>query len=167
MNDSIVQILVGSLWAVLAVALTIAIIVSLFRLAMLTWGIQENKVAPEPPIPSPSVVDSVPASAGVIMIKTTFHVYEEAKQMANALLDQGIIASGQIVKIESRYWWDGQKQDKTEWELTCLTRFELYSAVETFIRDQHSFLVPEVVAVPIIAASDQWASWVIEVTTVP
>jgi len=113
---------------------------------------------PEPNQNQPS------SSADLLIVKTACDSIEEARRLAELLLNHGLGAAVQISSIESLYWWEGDLCEKEEWELSCMTRAELYPRVEELILAEHSYRVPEIIAVPIAAVSDSWAGWVREYT---
>lgn len=100
-----------------------------------------------------------------MIVCTTFQSSEEARSLTRLLLDERLIAAGQIKTHEAFYWWDGQQFEEAEWQLTCLTRADLFRDLEKTILDNHSFDVPEIIGLPLTAVSDSFAGWIDEYTT--
>ena len=54
---------------------------------------------------------------------------------------------------------------RTSQEFVCVikTRRDLYSTVEKAIRELHSYEQPEIIAIPIVAASEGYLAWIADV----
>jgi periplasmic divalent cation tolerance protein len=66
--------------------------------------------------------------------------------------------------IESVYNWKGAVQHDDEILLLIKTRRELYAPLEAFIKEIHSYEVPEIVLLPAEAVSDSYLRWIADVT---
>lgn len=99
-----------------------------------------------------------------IVVKTACPTREEARQLARILMDRKLIAAGQIKTHEALYTWQAERFEETEWELSCLTRRDHFEKVQEVIIQEHSFEVPEVIALPIEAISEPFADWIDENT---
>lgn len=97
---------------------------------------------------------------GFCLIKTAFESKEEAKKIASMLLDKKMIVSGQIKEMESVYMWDGSICNEQEYELTCFTEISLYSKIEQFINEHHSYELCELICIPIAKISDEFGNWI-------
>ena len=72
-----------------------------------------------------------------------------------ALVERRLAACVQIVgPIRSTYRWKEQIETTQEWQCVAKTRRELYERVEEAVKSLHPYEVPEILAVPIVAASD-------------
>ncbi|APZ93750.1 divalent-cation tolerance protein CutA [Fuerstiella marisgermanici] len=101
----------------------------------------------------------------LIQVHTTASSEEEAGRIADALLAQELAACVQISgPIKSRYRWQGQLEQATEWMCVAKTRADLFDAVESAIRDVHSYDQPEILATAIVAGAQGYLDWVNEVT---
>ncbi len=95
-----------------------------------------------------------------IQVTTTASTKEEAGRIAKALLDRRLAACVQIAgPIESHYWWKGQLEQSAEWLCIIKTLRVKYASVEAAIRANHSYEVPEIVAVPIETGSAPYLAW--------
>ena len=99
-----------------------------------------------------------------IEVKTTFEVEEEAKEMAEFLLNEKLIACGQIAKIESHYNWNGKRFCEREFFLIMKTKKSLFKELEKTIKAKHSYEVAEIIATPISHLSKEYADWIISNT---
>ena len=95
-----------------------------------------------------------------IQVTTTASTKDEAAKIATALLERRLAACVQVVgPIESRYWWNGKIEQSGEWLCIIKTPRGRYPAVESTIRANHSYEVPEIVACPIEAGSEPYLEW--------
>ena len=97
-----------------------------------------------------------------IQITTTFRNRETAVKMANDMLDARLVADGQISEINSVFEWEGKKHDRKEFLLTMKTREPLYSKCQSFIKQNHEYKVPQIVATAITHGSTEYFNWIDE-----
>ena len=102
--------------------------------------------------------------AKYIQIQTTFEDKAEAEKLAGAMLDASLVSCGQISEIESHYNWDGKRCKSKEFSLNMKTKASLYKECEKFIKANHSYDCPQIIATGIIYGSDSYLSWVNENT---
>ncbi len=101
-----------------------------------------------------------------IQVLTTTARRDEAERIASELVDSGLAACVQIVgPITSTYRWRGKIERQEEWQCWAKTRGELFDRVEAAIRRIHPYEVPEIIAVPIVAGSAGYLSWLDAETT--
>ncbi|MEO8496553.1 MAG: divalent-cation tolerance protein CutA [Planctomycetota bacterium] len=97
---------------------------------------------------------------GIIQITTTVSDPADAERIAASLVSQQLAACVQISgPIESTYRWKGQVETSQEWVCAIKTREDLFAEVEQVIRGLHSYGEPEIMAVPITAASAGYREW--------
>ena len=85
---------------------------------------------------------------------------DEASAVADALLDAHLAACVQIIgPVESRYWWDGAREQANEWLCLVKTRSSLVDAVVAAVRAAHSYETPEILAVPVVAGDPDYLAW--------
>jgi len=95
-----------------------------------------------------------------IQVTTTASSKVEAEKIAGALLEKRLAACVQVVgPIESHYWWQGKIEHAAEWLCIIKTRRGKFPAVESAIRANHSYEVPEIVACPIEGGSEPYLQW--------
>jgi periplasmic divalent cation tolerance protein len=98
----------------------------------------------------------------IIQVTTTVSDPADAERIAASLVAQRLAACVQISgPIESTYRWKGQVETSQEWVCAIKTRQELFAEVEQVIRSLHSYGEPEIMAVPITAASAGYRDWVL------
>lgn len=64
--------------------------------------------------------------------------------------------------IASTYRWRGEIETAQEWQCWAKSRSDLYGEIEQAIRRLHSYDVPEILAMPIIAGSGSYFAWLEE-----
>jgi periplasmic divalent cation tolerance protein len=88
-----------------------------------------------------------------------------ASGIATALLAAGLAACVNCVSgIRSMYRWDGEIRDDTEVLLVIKTRAARYAALETTLRAQHPYDLPEIIALPVVAGSRGYLNWIGQAT---
>jgi periplasmic divalent cation tolerance protein len=98
-----------------------------------------------------------------IQVTTTADTKETAEKIATVLVQKRLAACVQIVgPISSVYWWKGKVEKTNEWLCIVKTRKNLYEAVEASIKANHTYEVPEIIAVPIVEGSKGYISWLDE-----
>jgi periplasmic divalent cation tolerance protein len=102
-------------------------------------------------------------ATGVIQVLTTVGSEDEAARIAELLVEQRLAACVQVVgPITSRYRWEGAVEKEREWQCLVKTTAAAYEAVETAIREVHSYDEPEIIATEIVAGSAGYLAWVEE-----
>jgi periplasmic divalent cation tolerance protein len=95
-----------------------------------------------------------------IQIVTTTAGREEAQTIARALVEERLAGCVQVLgPITSTYRWKGAIETSEEWQLWIKSRSELFTQIEQTIRRLHSYEVPEIIAVPILAGSESYLAW--------
>lgn len=98
-----------------------------------------------------------------IQVITTTASKGEAERIARALLEKRLAACVQIVgPIESLYWWQGTINKSEEWLCLAKSTLGLFSKIEETIKALHSYEVPEILAVPVVAGSENYLRWLHE-----
>ena len=97
---------------------------------------------------------------GAVVVLTTAASREEADRISQALVERRLAACVQVVgPIESRYRWEDRVEVASEWLCLVKTTSESYDAVETAISEVHSYDTPEILALPVVAGSSTYLSW--------
>ena len=93
------------------------------------------------------------------IVLTTVATPDDARRLADGLLEKRLAACVQILAIQSAYRWKGEIQREPEQLLLIKPRAALYPAVEAHLRAHHPYEVPEIVHVPIAAGSPDYLRW--------
>lgn len=97
---------------------------------------------------------------GPIVILSTCASAEEAAQLARLLVERRLAACVNIVPgISSIYRWEGRIETAGEWLLLIKSSRDLFEAVSEALRAAHSYEVPEVIALDIVAGSARYLDW--------
>lgn len=98
--------------------------------------------------------------ADPILIFITCASLGEGEAIARRLLDLRLIACATLGShVHSYYSWKDERQESTEYPLLLKTHRDLLPAVEVEVRRLHSYELPELIAVPIVAGSEAYLGW--------
>jgi periplasmic divalent cation tolerance protein len=96
-----------------------------------------------------------------VQVLTTAGSEEEADRIGAALIEARLAACVQVVgPIVSRYRWRGELEQAREWQCLAKTEARLFPEIEAAIRAAHSYEEPEIIAIPILAASAGYLAWI-------
>ena len=102
----------------------------------------------------------------MLAVLTTINSLEQARAIAAALVGRKLAACVQISTIESFYNWQGAVQNDQEFRVVAKTTDDRYSAVETAIREMHSYDLPAIYALGAARVFGPYAEWVAEKSSV-
>jgi len=87
----------------------------------------------------------------------------EARKLARAILKKKLAACVNIIGgLESHYWWRGKLETARESLLLVKTTRARASSVVNAVKAAHSYEVPEVIFLPVVAGERRYLKWVIE-----
>jgi len=99
--------------------------------------------------------------AGAILILTQMPDRATAQSLARSLVEARLAACVSIgAPVESLYHWRGQIETAEEVPVVVKTRAEHYRDVETAIRSQHPYELPEILAVPVVDGLARYVDWI-------
>ncbi len=87
---------------------------------------------------------------------------EEGERIGRALLDERLAACVNITPVRSAYWWQGRVEEAGETLLIVKTVDRLIDTLVGRVRALHSYTVPEVIALPIVAGNPDYLRWIEE-----
>ena len=86
---------------------------------------------------------------------------KEATAIVNLLLKNRLIACANIITgLESKFWWKGRIERGGEVLVILKARADKFAKIEKEIKRIHSYEVPEIIALPIIAGSKKYLDWI-------
>lgn len=89
----------------------------------------------------------------------------EAEALARTLVDERLAACVNIhAPMTSIYRWKGQIERDAERQIVIKTTRARFEALERRLRTLHSYEVPELLVVPVVAGSEAYLAWVREQT---
>jgi periplasmic divalent cation tolerance protein len=101
--------------------------------------------------------------ADEVIVLITASSKEEAVAIGKALVDEHLAACANIVpEIFSFFFWQGKMQDARETLLIVKSRLPIMDRIVERVKSLHSYSVPEVIALPIVAGSREYLDWVTE-----
>jgi len=85
----------------------------------------------------------------------------EAKKISKALVAKKLVACVNIVKdIESFFWWEGKVDNAKETLLILKIQKKCFPKIVKAVKALHSYSVPEIIALPIIAGEKKYLKWI-------
>ena len=104
--------------------------------------------------------DSSAPQYSVVMVTAASRT--EAEMIARALIETHLAACVSLLPVHSIYTWQGEVQSEDEWQLLIKTDLSKFSDLESKVRELHSYEVPEIIALPIVAGSQSYLKWISE-----
>ena len=75
---------------------------------------------------------------------------EEADKISRGLVESKLaFCVSTLPKVHSTYYWEDKIHVDKEFLLIVKTRQDQYEALETWVKNNHSYEVPEIIALPI------------------
>jgi len=97
-----------------------------------------------------------------IIVQTTVNESKDAKKIARTLIEENLCACVQIQKIDSVYEWKGDLCEDEEYILNIKTKKSNYKQIKRKIKENHSYDLPEIIAIEIVDASKEYLKWIDE-----
>jgi periplasmic divalent cation tolerance protein len=95
-----------------------------------------------------------------ILIMVTSANKKEAENITQKLLEEKLIACANIVgPVSSHFHWAGKAQCAEEFLILMKSRMDLFELICEQITRLHSYEVPEVLALPVVAGSKTYLKW--------
>ena len=105
-------------------------------------------------------------TSDISLVLSTLANEEQARVLARQLVEERLIACGNIFPgLTSIYWWEGKIDEAGEVLLLMKTRMELVPALKARIAELHPYEVPEVLVLPVTDVADAYGQWVRRETT--
>lgn len=96
----------------------------------------------------------------MLIVLTTTPSIEEAENLARKIVESRLAACVQVLPpMKSFYYWEGEIQADSEHLLLIKTIEEKFKDLESFIQSNHSYDVPEIVALAAEKVSASYLSW--------
>lgn len=99
-----------------------------------------------------------------VLVLVTCGSAKEAKKIAEVLVRKRLAACVNVLTspVQSIYRWEGKIETAKEYLLLIKTSRRRLAALEKEIRRLHSYDVPEIIALPIVAGSKPYLKWLLE-----
>ncbi|NWF66551.1 MAG: divalent-cation tolerance protein CutA [Campylobacterales bacterium] len=98
------------------------------------------------------------------IVSTTITTIEEARELANKILNQKLASCIQFTNIESLYWWNDEISNDNEIRIIIKTKDSLFEELKNFIVHNHKYQIPEIIKIPILDGYFQYLEWIEECT---
>jgi periplasmic divalent cation tolerance protein len=99
----------------------------------------------------------------ITLVMTSVGTEQQAVEISEELIARRLATCINIVPcLRSIYRWKGKVCEDTEYLLLIKTPEKLFDDVSSAIREFHSYELPEILAMPITAAEDNFHRWVLE-----
>lgn len=97
----------------------------------------------------------------MILVITNMPDAESASRLAHTLIEQHAAACVNVLApCTSVYHWQGQVETATEYPVFIKSTRDAYARIETLIRDEHPYELPEIISLPVDAALPEYLNWV-------
>jgi periplasmic divalent cation tolerance protein len=101
-----------------------------------------------------------------ILVFVTAASFEEAEQLGKALVEKRLAACANIVQhIQSVFWWKDTIETEQEALLMLKSQASLFPSIRKTVTELHSYDVPEIIAIPILAGSEDYLKWIKDETS--
>ncbi|GAB4341762.1 MAG: divalent-cation tolerance protein CutA [Desulfobulbaceae bacterium] len=97
-----------------------------------------------------------------IQVVTTTDRKEDAERIAAEAVEKRLAACVQISSCRSVFRWQGAIEQADEFLCVMKSRRDLFPELEKLVRSLHTYEVPEIIAVEIIAGSRDYLAWLEE-----
>ena len=103
----------------------------------------------------------VDAESSAIIVLVTTSTQEEAEKIGRMLIEAKLAACTNVVSgIRSIFRWDNNISVENECLMLIKTTQRRFAELESAVRQQHGYSVPEIVALPVVAGSESYLNWV-------
>jgi len=87
---------------------------------------------------------------------------DESDRIARVLIEEKLAACVNITEVNSYYRWEGEFCEDKEALLIIKTEKSRVDEIIERIKELHSYELPEIIALPIVAGYDKYLEWVDE-----
>jgi len=96
-----------------------------------------------------------------VLVFITTSSEKEGEKIANTLVRERLAACVNLFgKVKSTFRWKGQISTEQEVLLIAKTKDRIFEKLKKRVLKLHSYEVPEVVALPILAGFEKYLSWI-------
>jgi periplasmic divalent cation tolerance protein len=96
-----------------------------------------------------------------VVVLVTVGNAEEADRISQALVEERLAACcTRIPAVRSVYRWEGRVCDEEEVLLVIKTRRGVWDRLTSRVHELHSYDMPEIIALPLVAGSERYLRWI-------
>src|SRR5690242_12012370 len=97
---------------------------------------------------------------GFLRLTTATPDQDSAKALARSAVQARLAGNAQIVgPVASVFWHNGELGEGEEWQVVLSTTAEAYPALEAHLIEHHPWKNPEITALPITHATQEYGYW--------
>jgi periplasmic divalent cation tolerance protein len=105
------------------------------------------------------------AAGEYLQVQTTTDSRAEAMELGRSAVQARLAACAQVAgPVASTYWWEGGIERAEEWLVLLKLPASRFGELAAFITERHSYDEPEIVAIPIVAGTATYLTWITEET---
>jgi len=98
-----------------------------------------------------------------LVVLITFSSKDEAHKIARKLIEDGLAACVNVIdKVRSFFIFEGKFEECDEALAIVKTKIDVFQKLIDKVKSMHSYSVPEIIALPIIAGYEDYLKWVDE-----
>lgn len=98
-----------------------------------------------------------------VVVLITFPSKEEAHKISKKLVEDGLAACVNIIeRVRSFFIFEGKFEECDEALAVIKTKIDVLQRLIDSVRSMHSYSVPEIIAIPIIAGYEGYLKWIDE-----
>jgi periplasmic divalent cation tolerance protein len=98
------------------------------------------------------------------LVLVTIDSEANAQALAQKLVEARLAACVSLAPVQSVYRWQHTLHHDQEWQLTIKTDLRRFDDLAQFITQHHPYEVPEILALPLVAGSTAYLTWLAEQT---
>ncbi|MGW0297421.1 divalent-cation tolerance protein CutA [Streptomyces anthocyanicus] len=99
----------------------------------------------------------------IVIAQTTIDDEEQAKVLARGAVENRLAACAHIDQpFTAVYRWKNAIETAQEWRISYKTTTDRLPELEAWVSKQHSYEVPEWIALPVTGGSDAYLAWVVD-----
>ena len=99
-------------------------------------------------------------NSNAVVVLTTAPNAEESETLARKIVEAKLAACIQVLPpMKSFYFWDNEVQVDSEHLLLIKTFTEKFDELKKFIQNNHSYDVPEIIALAVEKVSESYLGW--------
>ena len=100
-----------------------------------------------------------------IVVLVTVSSDAEATSLSRILVENGLAACVNIIPgVRSIFKWDGEVSEEQEFLLLAKTVRQAFAQLVCMVKANHSYAVPEIIALPIQLGSEVYLAWIRDTT---
>ena len=97
---------------------------------------------------------------GYLQVVTVVGSKEDAERISLLVVEKRLAACSQVLgPLTSIYWWNGKIERAEEWMCIMKSRDETYQELESTIRQNHPYEIPEIQALQVARGNKSYLEW--------